>query len=224
LCVRSDLDSAENVFQTRPRWDGDDDRPQRVHFVVAAGTRQQMLQIRKDVQFYGERREDWAPFCPTTSQPIADHARTVAADRLLGSEVVSIDAVEEHLAAARDRNEIVVLLVDAWATRLEALRQALHEVARRHDAEFAVLVPANQEDSETVTHHGELKTAMLRTFSGPAGRRTATLNLEIESVDGFDKDLVRVLTDARHRIYRTGRVFRRPATPGSRARPILNGP
>ncbi|WP_328464770.1 FxsC protein [Actinoplanes sp. NBC_00393] len=215
----TNLESAENAFH----WD-EGEHPQRVYFVVVAGTRQQMREVRRDVQFYGDRGEDWAPFCPTVPEPIAEHACGVAADQLLGSEVVSAEGMPQYVAAARERNEIVVLLVDAWATRLTELRQALQDLAQRQDADFAVLVPANGEDTETVSQSGELRKAMARAFDGSDSRPAATLTMDIRSMEGFDKDLGRVLADARHRIYRTGRVFRRPVGSRGRQRPILGGP
>ncbi len=219
----TDIASAVNAFEARPGWRRGPTRAQQVYFVVATGTREQMNTIRESVQFYGKRREDWAPFQPTVPQPLAAHARMVASGRLFDSEVVSIEAVHERLEATGRGADIVVLLVDAWATRLESVRKAMREIDQRDDAEVAVLVPASRDDPETTAHQSELRTAVLGTFPGRTRRRDSTFRTDIETVGTFDDDLATALAEARHRIYRS-RQIRQPATGRAGARPILEGP
>jgi FxsC-like protein len=217
----TDIASAVNAFQARPGWRRGAARTQQVCFVVATGTREQMNTIRESVQFYGKQREDWAPFQPTVPQPLAAHARMVASGRLFDSEVVSIEAVPERLSASGA--DIVVLLVDAWATRLESVRTALREIDQRDDAEVAVLVPASRDDPETKAHQSELRTAVMGTFPGRTRRRDSTFRTDIETVGTFDDDLATALAEARHRIYRNRQV-RQPASGRTAGRPILEGP
>jgi len=193
----------------------------RVYLVAATGTREQMLALRENVAFYGIRREDWSPFDPAASQPLALHAQMVAERRLLNAEVVPIESLDERLSAVGHRTAIVVLLVDAWATRMEALRHALTEIGQRADAEIAVLVPASRDDPETTAHQVELRSAVLDTFPERARRRRDyTFQLDLECLATFDVGLATALTEAQHRIDRN----RQPARGRGGERPILRGP
>src|SRR5690349_16293928 len=80
-----------------------------VHFVVAAGSREQMAEVREVVDFYGVRAEDWTPFRPALDHPLADHASAVAADRLFSSDVVDLAQLPARIEQAGQDNEILVL-------------------------------------------------------------------------------------------------------------------
>jgi FxsC-like protein len=211
------IDDVVSAFDRQPRWADGDKKPVRVHFVVAAGTREQMASIRSDLQFYGDIREDWAPYRPRVPQPLASQARGVAARCSFDSEVAAIEAIGEQLKAARERNELVVLLVDAWATQLESLTSALRGIDGLHDAEIAVLVSASRDDPETVEHRRRLASGVRRTFPVAIGRQDATFRTEIDTATQFDDDLVRALGEV------NGRRRRRAAS-GPTRRPILGGP
>jgi hypothetical protein len=51
-------------------------------------------------------------------RPLADHAQAVAAGRLLDSDVADLDDLPARIEQAGRRNEMVVLLVDPWTTRI----------------------------------------------------------------------------------------------------------
>jgi FxsC-like protein len=220
----TDIATATNPFEQRPRQPTHGERRQQVFFVVAAGTRDQMRAIRDDLRFYGRRREDWAPFQPGVPQPLATHARAVAAGRLFPSEVMSIEDLSEWLPRARRHGDIVILLLDAWATKLASLRAVLDDIGRRADAEVAVLVPTSRDDPETTAHQKELRTAVQGTFPGRTGRRDLMFHLDIDSVSSFDDDLATALAEAQHRIYRSGQARRKAAAGSAGNRPILDGP
>jgi FxsC-like protein len=192
--------------------------------VVAAGTREQMRIVRQDVGFYGERQEDWAPYQPAVPQPLATRARVVAAERLWGSEVVPIDALGEQIAQAQERNEIVVVLVDAWVTRLEIFRRALAIFDDADQPTVVVLVPASRDDLETSRHRTDLRAGVLAILPHCAGRRGPMFRTEIETAGRFDEDLAAALEEAQNRIFGKGRVFRRPVGGPANSRPILEGP
>jgi FxsC-like protein len=218
-----DLRTAANAFESwRDRSDGSG--PQYVHFVVAAGTREQMRIVRRDLGFYGDRQEDWAPYQPAAPLPLASRARGIAADRLFKSEVVPIDAIGERVARAQERNEIVIVLVDAWVAALEPFRQALATFDRTDESAIAVLVPTSREDTETNGRRSELQVDVLKTFPHSARRRDPLFRTEIETPGGFDDDLAAALEEAQNRIFAKGRVFRRRAGGPASARPILEGP
>lgn len=219
-----DLQTARNAFA---RWRGDGHGvrgPQYVHFIVAAGTREEMRVVRRDVEFYGDRQEDWAPYRPAVTQSLAARAREIAAERLFGSDVVAINALGERIAHAHAHNEIIVVLVDSWVVGLEPLRRILARFDQAEDSAIAVLVPANRDDAESRHHRVELGMGVRNVFRQSVRRRDSLLRMEIETPGRFEDDLASALEEAQNRIFAKGRVFRRPADGPANARPILEGP
>jgi FxsC-like protein len=213
----------EDAFELRSRWRRGSQRPQQVHFIVCAGTRQQMAPIRDDLQYYGDRGEDWSPFPEAAPQTLGMHARGIAARYLLSAVVVSVSGLEEQVSAARQRNEIVVLLVDVWAVRLRPVREALISMGRYDDGYVAVLIPNSCEDRETVQNWDGLHHAMLEAFPGTSRHRPAPIRVNVKTLADFDAKLGLTLVEAQQRIYRWGTVFRTAAgQPGTR--PIIEGP
>lgn len=221
---RSDrpLDSVPDAFERHPRRLGDVDRPVRISFSVVAGTREQMRPVRANLDPYGSRREDWSPYRPMTPEPVADRAAAVAAARQIGSAVVPLESVADRIAEARQRNEIVVLLVDAWATQLDELRALLRVVNRQPDT-AAVLVPTNHADPETAAHLGVLRAAVRAVFPDRGRRRDLAFHPDVDTAERFDSDLAVAIVDAQRRLLRSAAPVDRPALrPASR--PILGGP
>ena len=214
-----DLRSVASAFDYRERF-----ARGTVHFVVAAGTQGEMGTVRQDVSYYGEQREDWAPFRPDLPEPLVVHAGAVAAERLFGSDVAALDDLADRVDRAYERNEIVVLLVDAWATKLAAYQQALAEIDDRADPAVAVLVSSSESDAETVAHRGQLAAGVRDTFPHNVDRHDPMFRAGIATHQGFDADLVAVLEKAQNRIFRFGRVFRQPSPDVPAGRPLLKGP
>lgn len=196
----------------------------RVHFVVAAASRAEMDEIRDDVRYYGPVPEDWAPYLPAAPQPIATRARSLAAEHALGAELASMDDVVDRIELARRNNEIVVVLVDAWLTQLDAYQRVLADIDRRGLGATAVLVPANRVDAETMANRDELRFGLRNAFRLTADRPDAMLRTEIGTADSFDSDLAGVLEEARNRLFRVGRVSRSLPVETPSSRPLLRGP
>ncbi|GLW33014.1 FxsC protein [Actinoplanes regularis] len=215
-----DVDGAVNPLAGRRFGHGDGHEATKVYVVIAAGTREQMRTIRDDLRFYGRRREDWAPYQPVAPQSLVARARDIVSDRRLQSEVVSIESVPERLRGG-SRRDILVLLVDAWATRLEHLGRALREIGGRDDSAVAVLVPANRDDPETTAHRSELRREVLETFPGRSSWRDSLFRVGVDSPDDFDTDLSVAIAAAQRRAYRRGVV---EPQPGKGTRPVLEGP
>lgn len=197
---------------------------QHVHFVVAAGSRNDMEPIRQDLSYYGETAADWAPYLPALDRPLASHAQALAADRLVGSDVAEIGDLIERIEQASRNNEIVVLFVDPWSTQLDAYRKVLAEADRRGLGGTAVLVPASQTDPETERNLDELGFDLRQTLRNSAKRPGTLFRTHIGTVDNFDTDLANVLEEARNRVFTEGRVHNLPLGQSSSERPILRGP
>ncbi|HEU5109297.1 MAG TPA: FxsC protein [Micromonosporaceae bacterium] len=195
-----------------------------IHFAVAAGTRDEMQEVRDVLVFYGPASTDWAPYRPSLSRSLAEHARTVAADHLFESAVGSVDDVIDRIERARRDNEIVVVLVDWWTTQLHDYQRVLAAIDERGLGATAVLVPASRTDAETAENREELRFGLRRTFRNATSQPDAMFRSEIDTPDQFDADLAAVLAEARNRIYREADV--RYAEPGEPIgdRPLLSGP
>nr|MDT0659632.1 FxsC protein [Micromonospora sp. DSM 115978] len=195
-----------------------------VCFVVAAGSREEMRRVREDTSTYGEASRDWAPYRPSLATPLAEQARALAAEHLVGSEVADVAEVLDRIEVADRRNEIVVLLVDPWTTRLGPYRDILAEADRRGLGSAAVLVAVDRADAETYRHADELGFGVRQVFRRSSGRSTGWFRSRVDTPETFAADLTTVLEQARNRVFGEGRVHHRPPEGSARDRPILRGP
>jgi FxsC-like protein len=217
-----DLDAVANPFEQRRQGAAADTT--KVYVVVAAGTRDQMRAIRNDLQFYGRQREDWAPYQPVAPQSLAARACGIVSNRRLESEVVPIESVPERLRKGLHR-DILVLLVDAWATHVDDLDRALREIGKQDDEAVAVLMPASQEDRETSARRVELRGQVLKSFPSRSSWHDSLFRIGVDSPDEFDADLSVAIAAAQRRAYRRGWRTQRADAPRSGAgRPVLEGP
>jgi FxsC-like protein len=149
-------------------------------------------------------------------------------EREFQAVVTDLADLTERVDQARASNQIVVLLVDLWSTRLPDHRRALVQFDRvepgSHGQLAAVMIPANYDDQQTHDHLSELLGALRRIFVRRSGQtHDVTFRASILSPQAFDADLRVVLERSRNRIFSTGTVYRRP--PGrAGSRPILRGP
>jgi FxsC-like protein len=206
---------------------------QYVHFVVAAPSRAELASddlaaMARDSQYYGDTSQEWAPYRPVLPVPIADYARTIAERRSFRSGVVDSTALAERIGDARRANQIVVLLVDVWATMLRDYRQTLAECNEIdqgvEDPVTAVMVPLNHDDQQAQEHWRQLVDSLRALFFRRTVRGDDVMfRSSILTHHAFDADLQVVLEAARNRLFSTGTVHNRPAGPTGR-RPILQGP
>lgn len=201
--------------------------PMLVHFIVAAGTREAMSAIRKNLGGYGARPLDWAPYRPSLPVPLVDFAREVATSHgWTYAPVADAADLARRAELASRHNQIVVLLVDAWSARLGEVNLVL----RDHDARAggapavtAVLIPSSRQDTETRQNWQELSAACRAMFERLATDDELYRSL-IADHRGFESDLPDVLEVARNRIYNSGQVKRPPAGGVSTAPPQIDGP
>ncbi|GIH08693.1 hypothetical protein Rhe02_67600 [Rhizocola hellebori] len=192
-----------------------------VHFVVAAPSKQEVSQskIREDLTFYGETRPEWAPYRPKTDPPpadsalykaIAESARTVASEQSFECGIASIDDLDQRIELAKQNNQLVVFLVDAWATMLTDHRRALVEcdsmAAEEHEAPTpAVMVPSSSDDEETRRHWQRLSNELRKVFVNRyAHGDDRMFRTSVLSLDAFEADLRVALKVAQNRMYVLG--------------------
>jgi FxsC-like protein len=195
-----------------------------VHFVVAASSREHMRQHRSDLDYYGDTYRDWAPYRPHLSQPLGAFAAAIAARRQFRAEVADIGELADRARRAKSLNQLLVLLVDAWATRLGD-----HEtVLAQHDAgdpsATAVMIPLNRHDEESQAHWRILDQQCRVILAHSARHQDPRMfRFGVPTHDDFSKVLDEVLEHAYNRLLAEGESRRTP--PDRRVRrPILDGP
>lgn len=198
---------------------------QYVHFVIAAPSRSELPPARTEIGYYGDSPVDWAPYRPKLPASISEYARSVAAKRSFDSRAVTLDELSACIELAMRHNQVVVLLVDAWATRVTRQRRALAEYGEREEPlseqNTAVMVPWSHDDAETMRYGPELSDALRRIFyKRVAGGEDVMYRSSILTHHAFDADLQAVLEVARNNVFVHGRVYRVPPGPLSE-RPIL---
>jgi FxsC-like protein len=215
-------DTPPAVAESDDHWSGS---PRYVYFVIAACNRDEAgTTARQHLDFYGPNFADWTPYRPEIPQPIGQHVTEIAADRHLASEVRNVDDLDALIDYAMAHNQIVILLVDAWATLLPRYRTALSAYDRRNEPTTAVLVPSNSTDKETMSNQMVLSTGLAQTFPRNMIRNDREMfRINISTAEDFRTELERVLAVAENRLYKYGIVYRTPPAPG-RIRPTLEGP
>ncbi len=195
-----------------------------VHFIVVAGTRDDMSSVRRKLEYYGDSAADWAPYRPNVEETLAEFAIRVAEDRMFDSDVADISQLSECMERARERNELVILLVDAWSPALPAHQRALLDYDN-HDGIGAVMIPVNSTDAETRADAPALQVRLASVLPRHIERRDRVmLRAHIPTPDLFSADLEEILEVAQNRVFRTGTVNPQVPDQPARSRPILDGP
>ncbi|MFI1988313.1 TIR-like protein FxsC [Actinoplanes sp. NPDC020271] len=197
-----------------------------VYFVMSAPTLEESADAslgRDERMFYGEQAGDWSPYRPATDEALARFATRIAHGRELKAEVMEVGELADCIEQARRNNQIVVLLVDPWSTRMERHSRILRDYDQRDEQEAAVMIPWSRDDAETQAKSEELLESVRRTFPRNAARpHTATYRPAVLSSDTFGEELQLVLTECRSRAIANGSL-RRPTPDSAGSRPILDG-
>ncbi|MEU4242924.1 TIR-like protein FxsC [Actinoplanes sp. NPDC026619] len=199
----------------------------RVHFVVSAptaGIAGRAPVGRSDISYYGADPTDWAPYRPQSREPIAEYAAQVAIQANLESQVISVDHLDETLAEARVNNQVVVILVDAWSTRIPANREILQRYDDRGERPAAIMIPVNSTDDESHQNDQALTESVRATFPNNwAQQENSRFHRRVLDLTNFEPELQMVLAESQNRIF-ADPVIRRPLPPVTAERPILEGP
>ncbi|SNQ51900.1 FxsC C-terminal domain [Frankia canadensis] len=198
--------------------------PKRVTFVLAVASTAELSRLRSKLESYGNQYDEWMPYHPRFPQRVCVSAQAVAARHDMSSQIVRLqNGISELLETSRKRNEVVIFIVDAWASQLDYYYSALREYDDRNEPFTGVLVPWNPEDAETATHATALKESLERALWKNVVRGDNFLRMEIHSQEEFDTSLLQLLVDTQARVFRAPSAVRRPSSP-PRRRPFLDGP
>jgi FxsC-like protein len=185
-----------------------------VHFAVVAGSQDEMRQFRRHLEYYGETYDEWTPYHADFAQPIATYAAEIAREREFRSSVLDISGLEARMSDIKRHNQLIVLLVDAWSTKVEVKRTALHRFDEMGEPRAAVMIPFNSTDDETEQHWLELEEEIRRVLWRNWRRGVDYMfTLGMPRHGDFRDRLEVVLAIAQNRAFRNGRAPRVP--PGS---------
>ena len=201
------------------------DSPMLVHFVVvaAARTRMEELGARKDLRFYGAAGAEWTPYRSALNEALGTFAHGIAAEHRYESRVTELAELAERSELARQNNQIIVLLLDAWATRFEETRAILANHAATSPPTTAVMIPASRDDAETRAHWPSLSQSCRGALT-PFVVDDELYRSAITTHRAFEIDLPEVLTVARNRVYTSGLIQRPPDVDVSTKPPRIDGP
>ena len=199
--------------------------PRHVHLVVAAPTAAEAAQERTNVDCYGKRSEDWMPYLPATAKPVVRYAMAVADEQDLTPHPVGVsDGLSSLLEEAESAGELVVLLVDAWATRIPAYADALRPYDDRLYGNCAVLLPWNPTDEESKAQAPALAASVVSLFKKNARIPHPTFRSSLHSVDEFKQALREVLIKTQSFVFEQHPVPELVNAGAFVARPQLEGP
>jgi len=185
-----------------------------VYLVVAAASKSGMRGLRQSLDYYGRASRDWAPYHSDLRDPVASFASGIAQELDFHTEILPIEQLDARLDEIRLRNQMVVLLVDAWSTKLEKKRAALQRFDDRNDPTSAVMVPMNHQDHETVDTWSDLNLEIDEVLRNNRARANYHMfHLAMPTHRDFDHRFRAVLSVAQNEVFRSRAPKRLP--PGS---------
>jgi FxsC-like protein len=198
----------------------------KVYFVMSAPTLAEAADPavgRRDRKFYGAESHQWTPYLPAADEHLARYATRIAHDRSFQAEIMDIGELDACITQAQAENQIVVLLVDPWSTKMNRHHRILNAYDQREDHPAAVMIPWSRDDTETQANAEELTEAIQRTFAKNINRPySATFRSNVLNNDAFGNELHIVLEESRNRAIAIG-TLRRPLPGSSGSRPFLEG-
>jgi len=197
-----------------------------VMFVLAAGGVDDLPPLRKRREYYGPDPDHWQPYRPHHQTRLCVSAQMIAALQDMTSTIITPDTgpLREVLENARERNQIVVFLVDIWAVWIERIRAALAEYDTRNVPTSAVLVPSDRDDAETENSWGDLVAALWGIFRNGTFEHGHRIRTDLHTYDDFHQTLEQLLRQLQDSIIKARNVLRSPRSANPRPRPILKAP
>jgi len=196
-----------------------------VHFIVAAGQRQHMDEVvhRQDLRYYGDCCLDWAPYLPDERDPLIVHAgRVVAKQGSLDVEFACVEELAERVEFASQNNQMLIVLVDLWATQLNGHLAALKSYDRRTDPD-PVLIVTNTADEDTSLNQDILWAQMASVLRRTSkSRYSGGYRVDCMTLERFTDALEKALLAAWDR--RLKRAKSRAGDRASKRSPVLEGP
>lgn len=127
-------------------------------FVFLASPKLQARGLRQTLDSYGDTDGwGWRPYHPDP-EPVGALAQQIAGQMgLRFQELECTPDLPERLREAKKNHVPTVLIADAWSACLSKFRNVLSEYDDLNLANCAVLVPWNENDTETITNREKLR-------------------------------------------------------------------
>lgn len=194
--------------------------PRKVTFVVMAAGQEHMRDVRTVLESYGAGWEEWRPYHPVCSDPIALRAQGVAGHlRMLALPQAADEKLFTLIEQAQRASSPVVVLVDPWAAKLPAYRELLERLNTHQYINTAVVVPWETD----VAPHDTLRDLLYLCLTNWMEAGVEVFRDDITSMEGFETTLHEVLIAVRRRIVKRATVARRVAEAGPHSVPVLSG-
>ncbi len=157
------LDQLTSAFHTDPV-EAEQDGSQ-AWFAFVAGQPTELVSLRNVDRYRLKGASDWRPFHPDSFETVGSLAHTsVARQNLSYRELAANTSLMDAIKAARQRHEVVVLVVDPWALKLPSYLKVMEDYDANNYDNCALLIPWNSPDPETDGQREELRELVEKTF------------------------------------------------------------
>jgi FxsC-like protein len=165
----------------------------------------------------------WRPFLPTENDAVGLIAQQVVSEMGGRFNELAFDAdIVDRIAQAEKRNELIVVVVDAWTINVERYAALLRRYDQNSPQNSAVVVPWNDQDPETVRYSRKLRKRLGATLKS----NTASLRFKLgaSSSEDLREDLRSLLTDMQLNILGSASPEEPMATSSNQLLPVLPVP
>ncbi|MCP4545491.1 MAG: TIR domain-containing protein [bacterium] len=186
--------------------------PRYAQFIYVAGKKGELQDVRDDIAAYGEEGGgDWKPYLPACCDEVMILTQEIATNEKFRHEVIALDEnLIENIRSAREKNKIVIILIDPWTVRLGPYSSVLRKYDKLQSYNCALLVLFNHEDEETNDQMPLLRLAVKDVLINKSlDKNPASFRDDVGSLDAFSVELVDALRKVRERIRRASERFRR---------------
>jgi FxsC-like protein len=199
--------------------------PKWVRFIVVAGSREQMEQHRTNLHYYGDEWDGWQPYHPDYEDPIGIHAQRIAnVQRFYSDSRVADAGLLKVVREAERRREIVVLLIDSWATRITDYSALLAKYDCEQFENTAIVIPSNHADEETSSRLDRLRAELFLSLKRCMNGDNRFFREDARTVKEFECALQEVIVEVRRRIFESHPPVRRAGMQEPHRRPQISGP
>ncbi|WP_158575946.1 FxsC protein [Streptomyces corynorhini] len=199
--------------------------PRPLQVTVAAPTRHDLPEGRTS-HYYGDMAQDWNPYHPDSTRPLAYVARDLVRSLNYQADIISFDEVFVPHEGKQEPGRPEILLLDRWALRDEEQRERLAAFDAEHRPWVSVIVPWNREDEQSRAAEAELsdwleRTMPKKTGQGRAASRAAARG--VPSMEAFGQLLPQIVEAAAQQYLKHATAYP-PTGGGHMERPRLRGP
>lgn len=185
-----------------------------VSFVMAAAAADELPQERTATEYYGTSPVDWSPYSPGRPGRLASLLCDTAAALDFEPAVLALDQTTlDRVGSAADADELVVLLVDAWAATLHAKQHLLASLDAAVPDSTAVLEPRNRDDTQYAQYADALDAVLDRALPTLRRHETELDRWSLPDVEKFTAALRKALVRAQNDSMKSSQAGRRLPTP-----------